>query len=1000
MIPKSKSISRSHLSLVIAAALYAGSSSMATADTAKLSVNIPEQGAGSALVELGAKAGVPIHVPHTIANHVKLRSIKGDYTLSEALDAMLVGTGLTYYFTKDDTVVIKEDDSKDAKDDDREVEEVVVTGTLLRNVHPTSPVVTVDRAEIDRLGLSTVDDIIRSLPQNFSRLNRASSSSGGEIAGVIGVNYGNQLLGQTGADLRGLGLDSTLVLIDGRRATGSATFGGEMVNLSTIPAASIERVEVLLDGASALYGADAIGGVINIITRKDYKGATSSFRTEKSTNGGDKYSLSQHIGFGWDSGRASITLSADKSKNISSYKAGHTTGNLLNRGGTDWRAANIGPTQPGTIREVEISTRGRVSLGDLIGALPPGAVVDGPFDPALATFENAYDASESALRSQDSASTNETRSLKFNIKQDITDEIQLYSDVLYSRSDNFTARTPRITALVPSSNAYNPFGRDVFVQYLMDREVAEGFQQEIVDSNQKRLEVTFGITADLPFNDWQLDAYVKKGKSKPNAKRIEFETDSVGALEDPDIVAALASSDLSSAFNIFGSGLSAVDQELLVNALYTTQTSRAQSELITYNAKAEGLLAELPAGEMRMAVGYERRVQEIAARYDDLNYDYGSPERVVSAIFSEISVPIISEEHGIPGLHSLMFTAGGRWEEYKTDPVPGVDGSPDFLGSEFTNFSPKVGMRWSLVDNFTLRFNWGESFRAPSYDEVSGVSDDDRFSYMFPEYDPYNPDGPGYVWATTYLGGANPDLKPETSETLTAGFDWFSHSVAGLSVNATYSQTDFTDRITTLDTFRYPIEIVMAVPEFAQRDSDGYLISINQAPINLSERTSRTIDIGVNYEFENSLGNFRISLNGSKTLELEDVVIPGQEALGLVGTQYGPDEWKARGMLSWYQNEVALNLIANYSSPYKYSYLGTINGARYEPVTNVESYITIDLTGSYSLDDTGLTFLFGTRDLFHSGKPFVDKRGSPWDSSRVDPRGRTVYLEVRKDFEI
>lgn len=999
MIPKSKSISRSHLSLVIAAALYAGSSSMATADTAKLSVNIPEQGAGSALVELGAKAGVPIHVPHTIANHVKLRSIKGDYTLSEALDAMLVGTGLTYYFTKDDTVVIKEDDSKDAKDDDREVEEVVVTGTLLRNVHPTSPVVTVDRAEIDRLGLSTVDDIIRSLPQNFSRLNRASSSSGGEVPGD-NTNYGNQLLGQTGADLRGLGLDSTLVLIDGRRATGSATFNGEMVNLSTIPAASVERVEVLLDGASALYGADAIGGVINIITRKDYNGATTSFRTEKSTNGGDKYSLSQHIGFGWDSGRASITMSADKSKNISSYKAGYTTSDLSDRGGTDWRSTNTGATQPGTISEVD-NSGSTPRVGDLIGALPLGTVVNGKFDPALVTPENAYNASESALRSVDSASTNKTQSLQLNIKQDITQDIQLYSDILYSRSENFTARTPRVTVLVPSTNAFNPYDRDVFVQYLMDSEVAQGFPQLITDSNQKRLEMTFGVKAELPFSDWQLDAYIQKGKSKPNARQTEFETNSSGTFIDPAILTALASDDPNVALNFFGAGLSADDLGLLESEMQVTQPSRAENDMITYNAKAEGALFELPGGEMRMALGYERRIQEIGAQYTDIDFDYGSPERVVSALFTELSVPVIGEQHEISGIHSLMFTAGGRWEEYKTDPVPGVDGAPDFMGSEFTHFSPKVGMRWSLVDNFTLRVNWGESFRAPSYDEVSGLTGDDRYSFNWFEFDPYNPDGPAYVPVVTYFGGANPNLKPETSETLTAGFDWYSHKFEGLSVNATYSQTNFIDRIETLSwAFLYPAEIIMAIPEYAQRDSDGYLVSIDQIPINLSERRSRTIDLGVNYRFETSFGDFVASLNGTKTLDLEDVFAPGQEAIQLVGTQYGPDEWKGRGMLSWYQNSASLNVIVNYSSPYEYTYTATLGGSLYEPVTNVESHITVDLTGSYKLEESGLTFLFGARDLFHARKPFLDKRSTPWDNSRVDPRGRTVYLEVRKDFEI
>src|SRR5690606_3555745 len=139
--------------------------------------------------------------------------------------------------------------------------------------------------------LFTAEDVIRSLPFNWSEVNTASTTT------VTGVSVPVSAPGQSAANLRGLGTNATLVLVNGRRIAGSPAFQADgTVNLNTIPAAAIERVEVMLDGASAIYGSDALGGVINFILRKDWHGAESSIRADVASNDGDTREFSQVIG--------------------------------------------------------------------------------------------------------------------------------------------------------------------------------------------------------------------------------------------------------------------------------------------------------------------------------------------------------------------------------------------------------------------------------------------------------------------------------------------------------------------------------------------------------------------------------------------------------------------------------------------------------------------------------------------------------------------------------
>ena len=258
--------------------------------------DIPAQSVSSALSDFARQARVQFLFFTEGLQTVEANAVVGAYPIQEALDLLLEGTGLTGTYTPGSGVTINrvanadtaatppadvaEDDptEQDAGDDlEALVEEVLVTGSRIRGAQNASPIVSISREDIDLAGLATVEQVIEKLPQNFgggASLDTLTDSA--NDTNVVGGNVGNDS-GGTSVNLRGLGTSSTLILVDGRRLSPSG-FGSAFTNISSIPVTAIERVEVLTDGASAIYGSDAIGGVVNFILREEYDGAEARLR--------------------------------------------------------------------------------------------------------------------------------------------------------------------------------------------------------------------------------------------------------------------------------------------------------------------------------------------------------------------------------------------------------------------------------------------------------------------------------------------------------------------------------------------------------------------------------------------------------------------------------------------------------------------------------------------------------------------------------------------------
>ena len=282
------------------AAILLLSAAVAQAQTA-VSLDLPAQPLAESLRMLGKSTDTNILIDPELVRNLRAPAVRANLTTKEALLRLLDGTGITYRFTDEHTVILEAPAPRANSEPvgASTLSEVVVTGSSIRGLQiQTSPVIMIDRGTIDRSGYQTMQDFIRTIPQAFAGGTQGASADGNLGAGA---NAGNNNEHAVAVNLRGLGENATLTLLNGHRMAPSAF--GNVVDLSAIPLSAVERIDVLTDGASAIYGADAVAGVVNVILRKDFEGAETRASYGRVTSGGlDDQIYSQFLGHSWGSG--------------------------------------------------------------------------------------------------------------------------------------------------------------------------------------------------------------------------------------------------------------------------------------------------------------------------------------------------------------------------------------------------------------------------------------------------------------------------------------------------------------------------------------------------------------------------------------------------------------------------------------------------------------------------------------------------------------------------
>jgi len=278
----------------------------------QFSFDLPAQSLSQALRDVAVRTGRNVIAPADLLEEQQTRPLTGTFTAEEALDRLLAGTGLSYRLVEGTLVVERVPFAEtDLASDhaERAGSTITVTGTRIRGAGSASPVSVTTRRELEQSGISDLADFTRVLPQNYTGGQNRGIAGGGEQGGQQNLNNSATL------NLRGLGPDATLTLLDGHRLAYDALNQG--IDISAIPLSAIDRIEVVADGASALYGSDAVGGVANIILRRDYDGLEATARIGGSTDGGNfQKQLSLVGGRRWSSGGFMLAVDANSATAI------------------------------------------------------------------------------------------------------------------------------------------------------------------------------------------------------------------------------------------------------------------------------------------------------------------------------------------------------------------------------------------------------------------------------------------------------------------------------------------------------------------------------------------------------------------------------------------------------------------------------------------------------------------------------------------------------------
>ena len=680
-----------------------------------------------------------------------------------------------------------------AEDDVAVQEKVTVTGSRIKRVdiEGPSPVAVISRDDIDATGDISVAEVLRgSVWNSFGSFKQRSGSSAQS---------------QSTVSLRGLGPTRTLVLIDGRRMAGAPTFGaGSAQNLNVIPLAAVERIEVLRDGASAVYGSDAIGGVVNIILRKDYEGMNLSWGIGRPTQtGGDEDSYS--VVGGLSSGKGNITFGFDVEKK-----------EIIFQGDRSYSAVGLSAFGfPGSYFGYLTTNDPRNPSGEFlsVGTFPDPrcpAELNGPDFPASQQVGSLCRYNYAGVAANEAE--NDTKTFFVNVNYDLNETTQFFARGNFAFNEcfgryapsPFTSPFPTMTQSNPNNptnpaNATNingqPFGGqsvtldDGTVYRVRStcrffyRNVPGGFRDTLIDDTL--IDYMVGVNGTVDFlggMDWELAGQwfqQTSNSASPGLGIVPFlqrEVDS-GAL---DIFAVNSDTD------------STLQQAAGFDGVYDAKT-----RIASVDGNVGWDLFQMPAGPVPIVLGAEYRDEQFEQNYDAQSNagnvagssggQDNSGARVVKSIFTEVNIPIIS---------MLDATVALRYDDYN-----------DFG----TTLTPQAKLAFRPLDSLLIRASYGEGFRAPSMTQLySGQSQsfDGAVDTFRCSQDPADTDGDGVpnvdpgtlppgnpCRLTQYqnLTGGNPKLDAETSTQWGAGVVW--NPLDDLTVALDYYNIELEDEI-------------------------------------------------------------------------------------------------------------------------------------------------------------------------------------------------------------
>lgn len=887
------------------------------------------------------------------------------------------------------------------------IEEVIVTGSRIKraDLDSASPVTVMTREDFEWKGVTDVGYLLQRMP--------------GMAGSPIGTTTNNGGNGSVQIDLRGLGAIRTLTLVNGKRTVD----GGDY---QTIPATMIERVEILKDGASAVYGADAVSGVVNIITRSDYEGVSLEAYTTDffDMDSGAQQSYNFIAGKSFDGGN--FMFGAEFVDQEEAYQSDapwdyfqdswfiYPSG-CESQVTAPWDGTSSGGCYPLGSSRIPESRIGFLTQGTFMA---PGGVLtphDGrtynyapvnyiqtPYERTNVFAQLNYEVFDGVqlaaeIRWNDRYSAQELAPQPYNSPTDPAHD-GVFNGTAYSgiSPDNYYLRQS-----IDAYNAANP-GSPLAYEPVRDArrrmvETTRRFEQD-VDQTQINLSLAGefnDIAWEVYFNrGWRDRTDVDYGQfSGPqlfNAMGPSADLDGDGTPEcyadvnDPSSIIAGCVP-----LNFFG-GAGAVTQDM-IDYVAIDLVDTFEQEQYQYGFSLSGNAFELPAGQLGWAVGYEYRKEELVYSPDSGkqldavtgNTGAGTAGSYASdSIYAEAFLPVFDN-----GSQSFDITAGVRWDDFDT------------FGDDTTY---QLGFEFRPTETLKLRATVGEVFRAPSIYESFGGQVDSFPTYLDPCAQAPLPAGCAQTAVqldTQVLArvGGNPGLLPEEGDTFTAGIVWTPDFDFGdLSVVIDYWENELEGRISSLGV-QYILNDCYIDGNgnscaLVNRRADYTIASIQDAPLNVATSDASGIDLEIKTAFSTGIGDFEAELIWARYLEFDRQAFPGDEKDDQVGRYNGSAyaEDKLNYTLAWRRG--------NWTVSYLGEYIGELEAdVSFLPsaVQDIDDQLYHDITVIYDVGDSGFRVSGGITNVSDEEPPYIDFGfNASTDPSTYRLFGRGYYMRV------
>jgi outer membrane receptor protein involved in Fe transport len=940
----------------------------------KFALNIPRQGLTSALHQLSSQTSVFYgYSPESTAEEqTQVGPVIGDYTIEEALTELLRPTRLTFSWINSRNIAIVRappppkaatpppKPSRAARQArvaaapqlqaaGKVLEEVTTAASKLQRMEVVAaPVVVLDRKAIEHSGATSIMQLLHFIPQQpFLRPDGFRSN---------GAQY---------AELRGLEPAMSLVLIKGHRAFASAaSFSTNAFDLNQLPLSAVERVEVQLDSISARHGADAIGGIINIVLRDDIEHPGVEVHFGTAAGGGEDHQASISAGLGNEDARAALILDyRDVAPLLGVERDLWRDQDYRRFGSSDLRSTL---SSPGNV--FVTTPAGFVALGAPFAAIPGQTA--GPITQPTEFLAGQLNR-ESLLQYFPIVAADRRGSAVASAQANLTPELIASADLLVvDRSVAYATLPPFVTAVVPQTNPYNRLGA-VLVTELLD---GVGPTQASVDSLLIR--GSGSLRGRVKNWDWELSLL----RSEEDAEvRVEH------VVDDSRLAQVLADPDPQRTLNLLGPG-PAASPDVLASVLKPPDVDNIATDATQLNGVVSGKLFALPAGDVSTVLGTEWRKE--AVEFDPL---LGALDREITAGFAELRVPLLSEQMQIPAARQLTVTAAGRFDRYT-----------DF--GEI--FSPQYGVVWSPLRDLEIRGTYAHSFRPPSLYELYLPPTPSFAGIMDPRRN-------GEARTVTVLGGGNPDLDATRAESYTAGIEFAPEAIQPLVLSATYWHIAMDSRIGALTpAFALMNEsdvagrVLRAEPTAADLAAGlpGAVLQIDLTRMNFGSLTTSGIDLGASYGFDTVAGHFATDVKATWIDEYQALDLAGQaptdrvnvaSALGTIA------QWRAIASLDWQRGALGATTYVRFIPSYDDTSAGVRNGRTIPSQTFLDLQFSVDLgqllEGSALL--RGLKFTGGALNALNQEPHFAEVNAiQGYDTSQGDLKGRFWYLRLGKTF--